>query len=230
MIPASPHSSKTGNQNLDMVLADSANSSPGNDASKAVLKIGGATLFSNVSWESLIEPLRGTNPTSSIYGIVGGGDTVDSMRALQKMYPQLSTEEMHWRCIRLLDATWEIACELLPRAIPIATMSELQRSLSPRQPSVYLVRISAFYSPEAIVDLPSHWLPKVGWETTTDALAWLLAKITSADRVWIVKQCDCQSIPSLHDAALRGIIDPELARLANVDNDGHSIRIELVRA
>jgi aspartokinase-like uncharacterized kinase len=213
-----------------MVLADSTLRSSRSGSSNAVLKIGGATLFSNVSWESLIEPMRGKNPTSSIYGIVGGGDTVDSMRALQKMYPQLSTEEMHWRCIRLLDATWEIACELMPRAIPIATLSELQRSLSHRQPLVYLVRISAFYSPEAIVDLPTLWLPKVGWETTTDALAWLLAKITFADRLWIVKQCACQSIPSLQDAAQRGIIDPELARLANLDNDRHSVRIELVRA
>jgi hypothetical protein len=153
------------------------------------------------------------------------------MRALHARYPQLDTESMHWRCVRLLDATWEIGCELFPELTPIATRAQLQQAKDGTMQETFLVRPAAFYSPESLADIPEPWRPAHDWNTTTDTISWLLAKWIKASELKIVKCCLVDSSTSLLTAARSGIIDPELARLALADQapDRPAVRLLAVK-
>jgi hypothetical protein len=194
-----------------------------------VVKIGGASLFRpNIDIASMEAAIR-PGPTRRVFVLFGGGDTIESMRTLHARFPRLDPVALHWRCIRLLDATWEVACELLPDHSPVADWETLIRSATAHGATSdgaksYLVRAGAFYSETASEDLPEAWLPRVGWETTTDALSWLLAKVVQAPTLRLAKQCKCNPDWSVHEAHDAGIIDSELARLATADSD--PIRIE----
>lgn len=194
---------------------------------RGVLKIGGATLFTTPSWPARIESFQ--HQADQLFVLVGGGDTVESMRRACELYPTLDPVAMHWRCVQLLDATWEVACELLPNATPITDWNGLQSALEPSKSGLFLVRVGAYYHSAAHPDIPENWLPHHGWETTTDALGWLLCKLTGARRLWLIKQCDCEGIASLQRAAQQGIIDSELARLAAQDNGSDAVEILFVR-
>lgn len=197
--------------------------------SNIVLKIGGSTLF-----HGPVRTLRSAIHASSnerIYVIIGGGETVESMRLLHSVYPNLSEQEMHWRCVELLDATWQVACELMPECEPLESWDEIQASRSAPGGRTYLVRVRGFYD-QGIEDEPSvesNWIPAVGWKTTTDALAWLLAKRIGASRLRIAKQCPCDTIQTIHDAAAEGIVDVEISRLVAYDPEAASLCIELFR-
>jgi aspartokinase-like uncharacterized kinase len=194
---------------------------------RGVLKIGGATLFTTPSWPERIASFQ--HQVDQLFVLVGGGDTVESMRRACELYPTLDPVAMHWRCVQLLDATWEVACELLPKATPISDWNGLQSALKPTRSALFLVRVGAYYHSASHTTIPKHWLPHHGWETTTDALGWLLCKLTGAQRLWLIKHCDCESIATLQEAAQQGIIDPELARLAAQDNGSNSVEILFVR-
>jgi aspartokinase-like uncharacterized kinase len=186
-----------------------------------VLKIGGASLFApKTEFSNLLAHLRREH-RSDLYRtfiILGGGDTVESMRTLHASFPNLDHQAMHWRCVRLLDATWEVASELIDFAIPIQNQFELQQTLLKPSPNTYLVNVGAFYSnslsptPPAQTD-STPLFPKDSWNTTTDALAWWLAYLINADQVVLVKKKACDSIHSLAQAAHEGIVDAEIARL-----------------
>jgi aspartokinase-like uncharacterized kinase len=192
-----------------------------------VLKIGGATLFTAPWWPARIESFQ--HQVDQLFVLVGGGDTVESMRRACELYPTLDPVAMHWRCVQLLDATWEVACELLPNATPISDWNELQFALASLHKGLFLVRVGAYYQSGTNPAIPESWLPRHGWETTTDALGWLLCKLTGAQRLWLIKQCDCDGIASLQGAAQQGIIDPELARLAAQDLGSNMVDVLFVR-
>jgi aspartokinase-like uncharacterized kinase len=181
-----------------------------------VLKIGGASLFAPQSeFNRLIDYLK-TDETllnSRVFLIVGGGETVESMRLLHGIYPQLDPIAMHWRCIELLDATWQVASELMDFCQRIPTTESLQQAFSSHTPSWNIVRPGAFYSPILAQQLPANISPDPSWETTTDALAWLLAILAQGDEVLLIKKANCSSIKSLAQAAACGIVDPEIHRL-----------------
>ena len=181
-----------------------------------VLKIGGASLFApQTEFNRLIDYLK-TDETlcnSRTFLIIGGGETVESMRLLHGIYPQLDPISMHWRCIELLDATWQVAAELIDFYKPISTTESLQQAFSHDTPSWNLVRPSAFYSPILAESLPANISPEPSWNTTTDALAWLLAILAQGDEVLLIKKANCSSIKSLAQAAACGIVDPEIHRL-----------------
>jgi aspartokinase-like uncharacterized kinase len=194
-----------------------------------VLKIGGSTLF-----HGPVRTLRSAihaSVTERTYVVIGGGETVESMRLLHSVYPHLSEQDMHWRCVELLDATWQVACELMPECEPLESWDEIQASRSEPGGRTYLVRVRGFYD-RGIEDDPSvesNWIPAVGWKTTTDALAWLLAKRIGASRLRIAKQCPCDTIQTIHDAASEGIVDVEISRLVAYDPEAASLCIELFR-
>ncbi|MCE2783927.1 MAG: hypothetical protein LW699_03505 [Pirellula sp.] len=73
-----------------------------------VLKIGGASVFSSpTASDPLHQFLLGIRKDNlrRWFVIVGGGDTVESMRTLHRHHPQLDSQRMHWRCVDLLRAT-----------------------------------------------------------------------------------------------------------------------------
>ena len=183
---------------------------------RIVIKIGGATLFQPNGLKKELCSLLSQYQCAQVWLLVGGGDLVESMRTLHQIYPFLKEEEIHWRCVELLDHTWAIAREIVSLDHDINNRDELE--LASREginPSVLLVRVGSFYKRGDIDWIPSGWLPKLDWNTTTDALAWLLGKIIDADRVILMKKCKCSPDWTIAEAAQRGIIDTELARLVH---------------
>ncbi len=160
--------------------------------SEAVVKFGGSLLHQPESIASLQRWLA--NQTySRIFLIVGGGECIESMRHLDRLH-SLDAVEMHWRCIRLLDATFEIVSELLPQCRKVESAEDFQsccrrdRDIVAHQggPEVFLVRIGSYYDAN---DAMSRLLP-ASWETTSDALAFLLAKKLCIQELILLKSCD----------------------------------------
>jgi aspartokinase-like uncharacterized kinase len=181
---------------------------------RVVIKIGGATLFQMNGFGRELNALLRENEGAQVWLIVGGGDLVEAMRTAHRIYPNLDDEELHWRCVELLDHTWAIAKQIYGYGVAIETTEELAKySRQQPTPGVLWVRVQSFYSRAASHALPIAWQPCPNWNTTTDVLAWLLGKAIDADRVLLLKQCECDPNWTFAQAAKLGVIDSELARL-----------------
>lgn len=186
-----------------------------------VLKIGGASLFApSKEFARLLDLLQREHSLAidRTFIIVGGGDTVESMRTLQTSFPTLDPQAMHWRCVRLLEATWEVATELIEFGQPLHKEIELHQALSNPNPNTYIVNVNAYYTPSlsALQSNSKDFIaitPENSWNTTTDALAWWLAYLIDADQVILVKKKPCEAIHSLAQAAREGVVDSEIARM-----------------
>jgi len=194
---------------------------------RIVVKIGGATLFHPDGFNADLAKLLSVYAHAQVWVIVGGGELVEAMRTVHQLVPELNEEQMHWRCVELLDHTWAIAKEIFPIGISIANREDLTRALAILDlPGVFWVRVQSYYSSVGFESLPNSWQPQLNWSTTTDSLAWLLGKIVEADRVVLFKQCECDPSWTLGRAAELGIIDKELSRLVDANPDRRPI-IEL---
>jgi 5-(aminomethyl)-3-furanmethanol phosphate kinase len=179
-----------------------------------VVKLGGS-LLSQPDWPARFRNWFDQQAADDYCMIVGGGGTIDAMRELDAVH-RLPTAAMHWRCIRLLDATFEIAAELLPESTCTATLSELRNRLGDGisgRKRLLLVRVAGYYAESlaASIDI----VPPIGWETTTDTLAVFLAKLIHADRVVLLKSCMIAEGLTLADAAKKGIVDSAVCSMAN---------------
>jgi len=96
-----------GGQSVVREICDAMSAEP------VVVKLGGS-LLSQPRWPEWLELWLGQQPPAAYLLIVGGGQAIDAMRHLDQTHT-LDTAAMHWRCIRLLDATFEVAAELLRR-------------------------------------------------------------------------------------------------------------------
>jgi hypothetical protein len=92
-----------------------------------VLKIGGS-LLSQSDWPSRLNHWLQTQPAGLYFTIVGGGEAIEAMRDLDRIHT-LDQTAMHWRCIDLLDATFDVAVELLERVIPNLKTARTSTSL-----------------------------------------------------------------------------------------------------
>lgn len=180
--------------------------------SSVVVKLGGSILFSQGGIQRFMRWWK-SRPETSCAMIVGGGETVESMRLLNDYYP-FEQVAMHWRCIRLMDATFECMAECLPECTAIAHESEFADLSSEMQTwedsaknvaenckRLWLVRVGAFHHPESNDDLPR------GWSVTSDSLAWVLAKKVSIQRICLLKSCVIPASTSWTELASLGIID-----------------------
>jgi aspartokinase-like uncharacterized kinase len=188
-----------------------------------VVKIGGSVLFSPKSLDRLINSIAVQYRGSSLFVIVGGGELIEAMRILHRLRPELDGERLHWKCIELLDTSWEIACMSVPSAIPISTASDLYAALANQVPATYLVRVGSFYTETIHANLPKDVRPASNWDTTTDALAWLLAHTMRSVQLVLVKSCQVQENLSLSQAAKDGIVDREVMRLS-LSSPGIAVR------
>ncbi len=196
---------------------------------RLVIKIGGATLFQPNGFETGLRNLMSLNQNAQIWLMAGGGDLVETMRKAHQIYPKLDDEEMHWRCVELLDHTWSIAKEVFHSVDVVASRDDLVRlSNQSRAPGMCWVRVQSFYSRDNCGLIPDSWLPNSDWSTTSDVLAWLLGMMIDADRVILMKQCECDPAWTMVEAAQRGVIDAELARLLDA-NPGFGPILELAK-
>jgi len=195
---------------------------------RIVIKIGGATLFQTNGFVSELQSLLKEFDGAQVWMVVGGGDLVEAMRTAHEIYPGLDHEEIHWRCVELLDHTWAIAKQVYGAGVAIETPEELSQHVRNKPTAgLFWVRVQSFYSREASLTIPMAWRPSSNWNTTTDVLAWLLGKTIDADRVLLIKQCECDPNWSMTEAARLGVIDSELARLIEVNPNARGIDVSL---
>lgn len=171
-----------------------------------------------------------SEPNAATLMVVGGGPIVNSVRELVRMHAY-DDEFLHWLCIDLMGATYRMIAAQLPEWTRVQTDQELMRLVedihhqdvranreSPALPRLYqpkpiqaVVNVSAYYRPDLEEGLPVR-LP-VSWDTTSDSLAALLAHITHADELVLLKSCAIEPLPATENElfwkqqAERGVVD-----------------------
>lgn len=182
---------------------------------RLVIKLGGSVLYSQPSWPGMLERLVALYQPATISLLVGGGDIVEGVRSLHKVYPSLDQTSLHWHCINLLDATCEIAAQLFPVDGVVHDDEDFGKWAGESHQLTRWVKAKSFYSPTNLEDTIPQLRLATDWRTTTDALAILLGIKWHASHVLLLKSCNVNPDWSLEQAAELGVIDSESPRLAN---------------
>ena len=169
---------------------------------RRIVKFGGS-LLSRPEWPDQLRRWLQGHRQEQIVLMVGGGKMIDAIRDID-VHHRLPSDDVHWRCVQLLDATFDVVRWTLPELATIAQQSEWQSFVeAAKTPGIHLLRIAAYYvreTPDA--ENPSdgdatrpsrgwarHRLPW-DWQTTTDAIAVAMAADAAADCVTLLKSCD----------------------------------------
>lgn len=168
---------------------------------RRVVKLGGSLLVR----EDLTDRLRqwhAAEPRGETLLIVGGGELIDAVRRLDRVR-RGDPAEVHWRCVSLLQATFETVCEWFPDWASIVTAAQFRQQLRDgfARDRPTLVSVSAFYRRDSAAGLPEDW------RTTTDAIAAYLAHQVDADELVLLKSCEVDSSADIADLAAPGIVD-----------------------
>lgn len=189
---------------------------------RRILKIGGS-LLSNPRLTAAVDDWLALQPPAQDLVIVGGGQAIEAMRELSQRF-ELDEPAMHWRCIRLLRATYEVTGELFPHWQPIGAGDLLEGVIAePPQRGQWLIAVDTFYSPATA---KAAGLP-ICWGTTTDAIAAYLARVTEADELVLLKSCPIPADASLEHLTRAGIVDTAFANA--LPRDLH-LRVEQLEA
>lgn len=166
-----------------------------------VLKLGGS-LLRQAGWPNQLEGWLSEQPGVAVnLLIIGGGEMINAMRELAGVHP-LDTAAMHWRCVRLLRATFQIAAELLPSWQQIVTTREFAQHFGRGDVrGNFLLAVDAFYHPQGELQLPENW------DTTTDTIAAALAQRTRATELVLLKSCSVAKQQDWSELASRGVVD-----------------------
>jgi aspartokinase-like uncharacterized kinase len=173
---------------------------------RRVVKVGGSCL-ANPQLVALLTNWLARQQPAENWIVVGGGECIEAMRELAARFA-LAEETMHWRCVGLLRATFEILGELFPDWEVIESAEQFQRR-SACEPAIGCIRVAVdtFYreTPGSV-----HVLP-VGWETTTDAIAAYLAGRIAAAELVLLKSCAPELLAAdVVTLSQRGIVDAAL--------------------
>lgn len=172
-----------------------------------IVKIGGSLLLRRDLPATLGAWMTKQTPAEQTSMIIGGGETIDAMRRLDAIHG-LDPADMHWRCIRLLRATFEIACELFPEWRTIETEAAFDAYRYSDAAGVRLIAVDTFLSRAAKVPLPQTWA------TTSDAIAGYLCQRLGADELVLLKSCAVPENASIEALTSARIIDEAILPLA----------------
>lgn len=175
----------------------------------SVIKLGGS-LLQLPDWPARFRAWMEWEQLDRWLMVVGGGESVEGLRALASVLP-LDEEQMHWRAVRMLDATWEIARELLPEVEPLVfeTMDWLGE-LQSRRAKWLLASIASYYRPQLYEQEWGYPLPPRNWNTTSDSIAALLARQIRAKELVLLKSCPIPADLDLAKARELQIVDAAL--------------------
>ena len=184
---------------------------------RRVVKVGGSLLQQANLPRDLVAWLSSQQPAETLL-IVGGGELIEAIRRIDRAALN-DPATVHWRCVDLLQTTYQFVKDWYPNWESIETVAEFQRALdcgfSNSRPT--LVAVGSFYRPESDGGLPTDW------RTTTDAIAALLAIKCCSDELVLLKSCQVDDSLSINELAAAGIVDEALPLIAaQVDK----IRIE----
>lgn len=159
--------------------------------------------------------------------IVGGGDLINAIRSLDGIRPGIPSET-HWLCVDLLDVTFQLVSKWFDWPT-VKSVEQMRRCMTEgfAKDRPTLIAVRSFYCREPISILPGqHVSPQNGagqrehpslpanWQTTTDSIAALLAYVTNADELVILKSCEIDPDLTWEQLADHGIVDeafPEIA-------------------
>ncbi|TWU21596.1 Amino acid kinase family protein [Novipirellula galeiformis] len=184
---------------------------------RRVIKIGGSLM----THEDLVEQLPrwldaiaqedrcDAGPTETLL-IVGGGNLIEAIREWDRLRPS-DLVKTHWRCIELLQHTFEIIGEWFPSWPQIDSRhgfdDTLKNGFSNTVPT--LVAVRSFYTPEHDGGLPQDW------RTTSDSLAGMLANESAADELVLLKSCVIDPTWNIAEMVDRGVVDPAFCLFTN---------------
>ncbi len=184
------------------------------DRPRRVIKLGGS-LLTRPSLLRDLEHWFANAPPAIDLVVVGGGELIDAIRNLDAIRPG-NAAATHWRCVALLEFTFEIVRSWFPEwnviespdvfESPRAFESQLHERLAPSVPT--LVSVGAYYRAGIESELPEDW------RTTTDAIAALLAAQVEARTLVLLKSCEVDPAASIEQLADQGVIDQAFPLLA----------------
>jgi aspartokinase-like uncharacterized kinase len=170
---------------------------------RVVIKIGGSLLAEPGAMKRVADWLAMTaTPHETRLLIAGGGETVEAIRCIDAANP-LSPAAAHWAAIAVMDANALLLADWLPNF-------EFQNQI-PATAGDWILRCGGLLR-EVEPHATGECL-RVGWETTSDAIAARIAVLWDA-RLVLLKHSLLATYDSLDDAAKAGVIDPETPRIA----------------
>ncbi|TWT69643.1 amino acid kinase family protein [Crateriforma conspicua] len=180
---------------------------------RRIIKIGGSLLCRPTLVADLRRYLNDQPPAHSLL-IVGGGQMVDAVRELDGLRP-LPSADVHWMCVDLLHATFQMCRCWLAELDAIDCRNDLSQWLERTDdarntcpdPRTSCISPRAFYRRED----DSGKLPET-WATTTDSIAALLAEKTRADELVLLKSCDVDSKVDVDQMTESEIVDAAFPR------------------
>lgn len=171
-----------------------------------VIKLGGSLLESH-DWAARLMHWLSLLPTGRTLLLVGGGPPVDAIRHLACLY-EYDLEFLHWLCIDALDISFRLVEQQLHWP-SLHGQNELQAWLNVPELTFGLVHTQAFYRVDNYQQQPVA-LP-LNWDTTSDALAALLARLVCADELIVVKSLVVEEPYDWKALAEAGVVDKAFA-------------------
>ena len=144
-----------------------------------VFKLGGSLLDLPNIGERLSEAFELWNDSRKLL-IVGGGPAVDFVRKMYEIH-NFSEEDGHWLAIRALVLTSHLVTSLLPGAVVVQTLEEANVHWD--QGTIVVLDTLSFLTEE---EKGGKVIPHK-WEFTSDSIAALVAKVTSASELVLLK-------------------------------------------
>lgn len=175
---------------------------------RRVVKVGGSLLLRGDLPESLRHWIE-SQAAAQTFVVFGGGELIDAIRHLDQLRPG-DPSEVHWRCVDLLQVTFEIASTWLadwPRVDTTENVGDALAALTNCRPAA-LVSVRSFYRRDSGSRLP------LNWNTTADSIAAELAVQVDADELVLLKSCDIDPFADTESLAQRGIVDRSLATIS----------------
>jgi aspartokinase-like uncharacterized kinase len=125
---------------------------------------------------------------------------------------------VHWLCIDLMNATFEVAAALLPDITalrdPDSLSTWLTKTESSVEKSLAIVRVASFYnrSTEEQLRAMDAW-PTENWRTTSDSCAVILARLVAAERIVLIKSVSVAEGMDASTATAEQLVDDSLSDL-----------------
>jgi 5-(aminomethyl)-3-furanmethanol phosphate kinase len=197
-----------------------------NEPKIRVVKLGGSLL----DWPPLQRRLaeliqQPVEPRVVNLIVVGGGAVVDAIRSYDTVHA-LDQVAVHWLCVELMNSTTKLAHMVFSAGQLLDSPESLEDWLAGlwsggrehaelHGPPVAFVCPSAFYTKVLNADaLPTSW------DTSSDSISALLARLVSANELWLLKSTDAVSCTN-------GIVDPAFEKALP---EGIAVRIINLRS
>lgn len=175
---------------------------------RRVVKVGGSLLLRDDLLTALPRWIASQQADSETLVIIGGGELIDAIRGLERVHGG-DDVDIHWLCVDLLETTFRIVSGWFDWhrvTTPQALRSCITSGFSLQSPT--LVSARAFYVRDQVDD-PNITVP-MDWRTTSDTIAGLLAHLTAADELVLLKSCQVDPTASLDQLVSQGIVDEAL--------------------